>query len=364
MQREQISSSLLLFSIGCFIQGSTPLTSFLSSTAKKDAWIVVITGFIVSLPIIWMYTALAAKFPGKSLIKINDIVFGKILGKVFSAFYVFFFFSLCFLNINQLNGFISSSLLPETPNLAICLLFVFMCGWAARSGAEGIMRCSFLFIFITYAISILNTLLLWKNMKLVNLKPSFTLPFIKYVQGTLTASALPFCEIIAFLMFMPSLKDLQNVKKSFFVGLCIGGLTLLIVEIRNISVLGPTIHVLSNPNFEAIKLINIGDIITRMETLYAIVLITLIFFKVSVLFYVTVKAIEEMLNLNSYQMLVPSIGALIICFTMIAFNSSVEHAYWGKGPASFYSLFFEAVLPTITFVAAMIRFRKGREVSK
>ncbi|MCX7714331.1 MAG: endospore germination permease [Clostridia bacterium] len=357
MQKEQISSSLFLFSIGCLIQASSSLTSFLTSVTKQDSWVVVIFGFLVSLPMIWMYTALAAKFPGKSLIEINDIVLGKVFGKIFSVFYIFFFFSLCFLNVNLFGGFVGGSLLPDTPILSIYLLFVLVCTWAVVGGIEVIARYGALFVFLAFATVFLNIVLSWKDIKLINLKPSFTLPFIKYVQGTHITAALPFCDTVVFLMFSSNLKNPRDFGKAFFGGLCIGGATLLIVLLRNIAVLGSIVNIESNPNYEAIRLINVWGFITRMESIYGIMLIILFFFKISILFYVTVKAIEELFHLHSYRILVPSVGALIISFSMIVFSSSAEDAYWGENVVAFYSTFFEVVLPSITFIAAITRFR-------
>jgi hypothetical protein len=50
-KREQISTKQLMFSVGCFIQGSTLLTYGIHKLAKQGAWIAIIIGYVISLPI-------------------------------------------------------------------------------------------------------------------------------------------------------------------------------------------------------------------------------------------------------------------------------------------------------------------------
>ena len=58
----------------------------------------VILSFLVSLIFVYIYATLNKWFPSKSLIEINEAVFGKIIGKIISAGYLFYFFTLIILN--------------------------------------------------------------------------------------------------------------------------------------------------------------------------------------------------------------------------------------------------------------------------
>ena len=75
---------------------------------------------------------LQKKYPGKTIIEINDCVFGTYIGKIFSSLYIFFFFSLAFLNANNMSGFVSSYVLPDTPTVVILFMFMFVCAWSVR----------------------------------------------------------------------------------------------------------------------------------------------------------------------------------------------------------------------------------------
>ena len=358
-QKEQVSSASLMFTIGCFIQSSTLVVGYITGVAKQDTWLTVIFGFIVALPIIWIFAALGEKFPGKNLIEINDVVFGKIPGKIISVLYIFFFFSLTFLNSGVMTDFVSSSLLPDTPDIAVLIMFIGVCGYAVRKGLETMTRYSLVFIIIVSVVLIINSLLLIKDMRLDNFQPSFTYPLKNYIQATNEVSILSFGNIVVFFMFFSSLKTPSQIKKPLFGGLIIGAATMIFISARDIAVLGPIIRMITIPAYDAVRLINLANTLTRMEILYAGILLMMLFFKISVLYYATVRAIAQIFNMKSYKLLVPVIGVLIIIFAYNAFDSSAENSYNAANIAPIYQTLFEVILPLVTLIVASIRgFRK------
>ncbi len=95
---EQISEKSLKHAIACFVLCSSLLIAFVTHMSKNGTWICAIAGWIIALPIVFVFVKLAEKFPSKDIIEINDIVFGKVAGKFLSVLYVFHFFALTFLN--------------------------------------------------------------------------------------------------------------------------------------------------------------------------------------------------------------------------------------------------------------------------
>ncbi len=363
-KQEQISSTQLMFSIVCYILGASLLTGFITGVTRQDSWISIVSGFIVSLPILGIYVALSNKFPGKNIIEITINTFGKILGSVISIFYIFFFFSLAFLNTRIMGDFMTGYIMPETPILAFFIMFIFVCAWAVRKGVETMTRYSILFFIITIATILFNFLLMINNIKLRNFLPMLSLPITKYIQATHTVTILPFCEILVFFMIFPYVKETDKIKKSLFGGLIIGATSFLILMLRDTSVLGAINYLFSAPTFEVIRLINIGVVFTRIDSLYSSVLVMLVFFRVSITFFATVSSIAQTFNLRSYRILVPIFGILIIIFSLIVFDSASESDYWGRNVAAVYSTFFEVLLPAITLVVAVIKEKLGSKEVK
>lgn len=364
LEKGKISDSQLIFSIGCFIQGSTLLSAFVISVSKQDTWFVVLTGFIASLGVMGIYIALMKRYPYKNILQMFEAIFGVFAGKIISTLYFFYFLSLAALNSRDVGNFVLGYILPDTPMIAVLAMFMFVCSWVVRSGIENLVRYSFWYVLVSFIVIFLIYVLLIKDMKFSNLLPAFTLPPVKYVQGTHIVAAIPFCEIVVFLMMVPSLREQDKAARSFLLGLLIGGVTLLAIVIRDVATLGNLIGIVALPSYEAVKLIDIADILTRMEVLYAIELLFLQFFKVSVLFYATVLAMAHVLGLRSYKPYVLTTGIIIASLSIIVFRSPMENAQWGPTVAPFYNTIFQLLFPGIALLTSLLRglFKKNKAV--
>lgn len=344
-----------MLSVACFLQGSSLLTMFVTATTKQDTWIAVIAGYILSLPVLALYIYFIKAYPGKTFVEINEVIFGRVIGKVFSALYIFHLMSLTWLNTMQVSSFYSGYLMPETPSIVFAVMLLFVCGWAVSRGVETLTRYSFLLVLLTFLVSIGNTAALLGEFNLSNFLPVFSLPFKKYVQATHTMAIVPYLEIYSFLMIAPSVQDAPKIGKSFFKGLSLGAVTMLIVVTRNTAILGPVASISTVPSLETVRLIDIGQAITRVEILYAFLLAFLLFFKVSITYYAVVLGIAQLFKLRSYAPLVPVMGAIFAVMSVIAFDRSMESAYWGQNLAAVYSTFFELVLPLVALFIALFK---------
>jgi len=353
----------MMFSAGTFIIASSLLTKNLYSYLKQEAWIGVLLGFIISVPIIWIYQALAKRFPSKSLIEINEAVFGRLLGGMISVLYIFYFLSLAFLNARELGSFVTSIILPQTPMAITLILFIIVCAWAVRKGMKNLTRCGFLFAVISIAIILFNFLLLYNIIKPENFLPIFSMPLKNYMMSAHLVAALPFCEIIAFFMLFPYMQKPGEFGKALRGGLMIGTITLLIIVVRDIAVLGSYTLVSTMPSFSVLRLIDVAEILTRLEILYAVTLTALLFFKVSILYFAAVSGFSRLLKFDSYRFLIYIFGALIVVYSIGVFRASYENTLWVHRAAATYSTTFVFVLPAITLIVAIIRsrFKKKKE---
>lgn len=355
IEKGEISSSQLIFLIAGLIQGSTLILTFTFSITNRDAWLTVISGFLISLPLALVYIAIAQKFPGKNLVQINDIVFGPYLGKLLSAFYLSFFLLITVQNLRYLTEFILTYIMPETPILVILIMFTFVCAWAVRAGIEVMARCSGIFVVITSVIVGATFVLLLKDMKLTNFLPVLETPLKDFIQGTHIMAVIPFSEILVFLMIIPYLNKIKQAKSSVLLGFIIGGVTLLTVAVRDIAVLGITTAIMEQPSFEAVRLIDIAKILTRLEMFVAIVLLVTLFIKVSVFYYATVLGTAQLLKLRSYVPLTLPMGILCIALAIVLADSAMEQVYVASNIWPFFMIPPEVLLPSLTLIIAKIR---------
>jgi spore germination protein KB len=156
-------------------------------------------------------------------------------------------------------------------------------------------------------------------------------------------------------MIIPSVDNFKNIRKSVFYGFVIAGITLLVATIRNTGVLGNIVAIMSSPAFIATRQINLAQIVTRVESLIAIVLLITMFFKVTVLYYATVVGIAQIFNLRAYESLVIPVGIICINFSTFMWNSAMEQGLWGSKFGAIYATPFEIIIPLITLAVVKIR---------
>lgn len=386
LRKESISAKELMFAVFCFMHATVLRSGFIIAVTRTDSWAMAFTGLLFTLPIVGVYAGLLRKFPGKSLIEIDDIIFGPVLGKIMSALYLFFFVSLAALNTRDLGSFVVEHMIPETPITAVAFVFLLGCVYTIRKGIENLMNLSALLCIIAMGTLVINFILVLKDVQFEFLKPFFRLEPMKYVQGTVSVTAVPMGEVLAFTMLAPMLKKNKKAAKPLLFGLILSTMSMAIVLLRDIVVLGPLVSIVSLPAFESIRYVSIEDTLTRMESIYAVILVILFLFKVSILLYVFVLGLTQMLtrkvrplpnpdhadqplegerlqNRQGYPPLTLISTAFVFFYSLFVFESRMENMDWGATTAPFFSLTFEFLLPAVSLLVACFRKTGGaREV--
>lgn len=349
-----------MYSIASFIQASSIITPFATAVAEHDTWITALIAALIMIPLLWIFLSLSDLYPQKSLIEINDFVFGPIFGKIFSIFYILHFFMIAFSNERLLGDFVVGNSLPETPLPFVLAVFILVCCFAARTGIESMARYSSLVFYLTLLFTLMNVGLLLRQMDLKNFLPILTFPVRKYIQATHIFVTIPFGEIIAFTMVVPNLRQGGSLKKSVYSGFALGFFCMIIILLRNTAVLGGSISFFSSSSFDAIRMVNLEDTLTRLEVFYVIMLIIMQFFKISLMIYVISSAIKQTFHLPSYRRLVPLVGVLICSFALSSYASSVEFMSFAESVAPFVVMGTEIFLPVFTLMFALLKNIKKR----
>lgn len=323
--------------------------------AGHDGWLAIIVGLLVGLIIVSIFTSLAIKFPGKSPIDYNDIIYGSYLGKFISVMQLWFFLHVGALVLRNFGDFFISIIFPETPMEAIIILTVLICASAVRNGIEVITRCSPILIFFM-VLSVLGTaLLLFKDMKFTNFLPIFEAPLSDFFKASLGTATFPFGDTVAFLMVIPFLNNVKETKRSVLLAIVISAMIILLASIRNIASLGVTGNIATYSSFQSIRLVNIGDVLTRLEILVAINLLTMGFIKISILYYGTVLGTAQLLKLHNYLPLVFPIGIIMTVLSIIQFDSVIENFVFNSEIGPYYTLSFQLGIPLLSLSIAIIR---------
>lgn len=181
---------------------SLPYT--MASASKIDGWISLIFGGIVVQIFIILYYVIMKRFPNKKVKDIVEILFGKIIRKLFEAWLLLYTIIVSVLIIKFYTRILDRWVLPETPNWIISLLMIVCCYFLAKEEIRVIARFNVLvtpFLFIFLALIIYS----FKDANVFFILPIASTGWKEIILGTKDAMiAMLGFEIIMFLTAMSS----------------------------------------------------------------------------------------------------------------------------------------------------------------
>jgi spore germination protein KB len=328
----------------------------MDNTVAHDAWLVTISGFLLSLPFVLSYAFLARRFPDKNIVEINEAVYGGVLGRVISALYVFFILYLVSLNLRIFSDFYTGNILPETPPMVILSVFmVCVAAVSVRMGIDAIAKTGVIIAVVILITEALTLLLLISDMDFSNLLPVMNQPAPVYAHTTFVMAAIPYCELFIFMTVFPQIADKRRIGRLTVMGLAASALLFLVITLRNTVVLDASESIYAITSFQSVRMINIGEFLTRVELLMALGLTLSLFYKISVLFYAASLSISSALRLKTYNPVLMPLAAITVVYAVVVHESTVSHTFIASRYHVVLTLPFEFILPPLTLLIAKLR---------
>ncbi|MGE5678534.1 MAG: GerAB/ArcD/ProY family transporter [Pseudomonadota bacterium] len=359
MQKEQITDKEAIFLLIEFIIGSSLILG-VGGDAKNDAWIAAIAGIIMVIPMMLIFSRLLSLFHEKDLFDILEIALGKVMGRVVALIYIWYAFHLGALVLRNFGEFTNTVAMPETPMLVTLLCMGSVCIIGVKLGVEVLGRTTAYFLPILFFILVIVQLLALPLLQYNYIKPILGNGIVPVLKGGFLAFSFPFAETVVFLGVFDSLKKPKSPFRVYFWGLLISGITIIVTTIRNIAMLGSTLGSLKFPSYAAVSSISIGDFLQRIEVTVSVVFIFGVFVKSSICLLVACKGISKILKLKNYRSIVVQTGLLMIYFSFIVYDNSMEMRYWAFKVYPYYAFPMQVILPIIIWVFAEIKVKKGK----
>lgn len=322
---------------------------------NQDLWISILLSFPIQLlltaPIYFLWT----RFPNKTIIQYSQSIFG-IGGKLIGLLYVCFFIHLTSVLMVQFCYFLVIAIMPETPIAFFLISFMLVCAYAVRNGIEVISRLTEIFVPITIGAVIIIIIFMFKLMDFKGVLPMMENGFMPIFYGGLTTAGRS-VEILIFAMLLPYLNNFKKVKSAILFSYLLIDLNVLLIALAIITTFGAVdakIHLF--PFFDAIKLVNIGEFLERIEVIHMAIWLCGIVIQVSLFYYFSALGLGQLCNLKDYKPLVLPLGTIIVSLAiLIAPNIVEQFTFLNYKVFIWYSLFFILVIPSILFVVSLIR---------
>lgn len=357
MRKERITDKQATYIIIIYYIGSTFILG-VGGKADNDAWISVLIGVIFAIPMLLVYARILSIYPEKGLFEILNLVFGKLIGKVFSVLYIWYSFHLGALVIRNFGEFVDTTAMPETPFFVPMICLGIVCIAAARSGIEVIGRISAYSLPLIIVILISIQLMGIPQWEMSHIKPFLSNGIIPILQGGFNAFSFPFSESVVLIGAFFSLQSKKSPYKVYLIGTVIAGALLTIITLRNIFILGGQLSSLYFPSHEAVSRISIGYFLQRVEVSVAVVLILGVFIKTSICMLVSSVGIAKLFNLHDYRSIVIQVGLLMVYVSYSLYDSIFEMRAWAFDIYRYYAFPFQVIIPILLLLIAEWKNRK------
>jgi spore germination protein KB len=341
LTKRQATILFTLFQIG---SAFLLIPSTLTAIAKQDAWISVVISvglFMLCIPI---YIAIANQLQGKSMHEYLIALLGKWVGSgIMCVFVICVPILIIIMTLRNLGDFLTTSIMPETPVEIIYVLMLIAVYLIVRAGIVVIGRSvEILFIIIPF-LFVLNVASLVPSMKLYNLLPVLEYGWKPVMLASFPLFGFPYLECVVFLYLVSYLKQTHLWNKAVIHSTLISGSMYLVMIIITTAVLseGVTSN-LTYSSYFVVRSISIADFIERYEILITVFWYIAIFFRLSLLLFISAHGLAEVCRLqDANPLLIP-----IVLFTFVM-------CYW-IWPNTSYVIQFIQVYPWYAMVFGII----------
>lgn len=360
MGKEVISQKQAIIVMSAFIIGSSSIVGT-GLQAKQDVWLAYLIAATMAALIFPIYARISKLFPEKELSTILSFLFGRVGGKLITLLYTWYAFHLASLVTRNFSEFMSIVLLNKTPSFILSFLAVTLAISAVRGGIELVGRSLSILFLIYIILVVLVSVFSIDLLEFKCLLPVLYDGFRPVLSTSFNVFAFPFAETVIFLSLMGSVRKNSSPYKIYYLSLLIGGILLATVSIRSLLVLGvPNIEIQKFSSYAAVRLINVGDFVQRIEATVAISFIITGFAKTTVCLYAATKGLTSVFNIKDYHKLVAPIGLWVAMFAVFIYDDTTEMFYWARSIYSYYAIPFQIIIPIIIWITAEIKTRAAK----
>jgi len=317
--REKITAHQLFSIMILFPYGSSVLF-FLTPDAKQNIWFSLMFYAVVALFFQFIYTNIYKNYPGDSIVEYMPKIYGKILGSVISMAYILYFVYLSGRVLRDFLELIRTFTLPHTAIISTGLLITVPITYGVYKGLENLASLTEIFLVIVILSGIFLYILIFITGDIF--KPDNLLPILE--DGALPVIfkskellANPYGQFIILTMFYPYVIQQNKIRKALYLG-CISECILLIMNnILFIFTLGVSFASTNNfPLIETLRLVHIGEFLSRLDILFIVLLLEGSFFKISISLYASILGATQLFKINNHW------GLLCLLFGIIMLTIS------------------------------------------
>ncbi len=322
----------------------------------RDSWISVLLSFFALIYIIYIITSLSLRYQDQTIVEYSEVILGKPLGKIFSVFFIFYFFHDATLAIRGFGEFYTTAITPDTPILVYFTLMIALAVYTVRQGLEVLVRTNQISLVILIIIGIMASMMTLPEKDYRNLLPILEFGMQPVLLGAISLTSLFSTFVIAGMIF-PYIYDRKSLKRYSL-------LTSVILIILFLGPITAPVAVYGGergvgflfPSFQLLRDLSIGDL-QRLDLLGIMLWSIGSFAKIALHLFATSLGVAKLFNLSDYKPLIIPIGALLIIVSLQISENFIEIYRFFKDIYPYYANLIGVLLPTILFMFSTIQLK-------
>lgn len=330
--------------------------------AGRDIWISNIIASIVGYLVIFSHHLPLSLRPGSSMTKLINKYWGKVLGGVIILYYFIFNFILSCLVLADVYYF-GKITMPETPGYAFIVFLLIPAVYGIKLGLEVIVRLVEFLVPILACVCCILFLLAFPKLDFYKLLPIMGNGIKPVLAGAIPNMNFPYAQILP-IVFYYHHTDVKGQRKNqflsyAFLGIFLGSFLLTFrAAISAATFEEATLKTLTFPPFSTIRLIEIGEVIERLDPLFLGIFHTKTYFKFTLTYYVICEIISDYFETGEPRDFAWPVAILIgvsMPFLIPRFDIIISTIV----PYFLVSLPLFLPIPLLLFITIKIRGRKG-----
>lgn len=329
MKKKQttVSSRQMATLFLCFLTGSAivnipaPLTGAANNAAWLSLWMANGLGGLLLVCVLYLHR----KYPGMTLIQFSRQAVGRVGTIIIAVPFFLMILTMLTLIIGDIGGFFKSTMMRETPTSVFHLLILFTAAMTVRSGIEVMARMFTLLLVTLYFFTVVVLILALPDYHMEFLLPIFPEGFKPVLHAAYFAWGFPYAELILFTMVLPFVrKDQEPLGKFMYTALLINGLSLSSVIVCTITALGPLSANIKFSLYTLARLIEIAEVIERIESAISMALIAASYMKATIVLFIINLGVTQLFRLRDERILIFPIAFLTLLLSLTLFHNELE----------------------------------------
>lgn len=345
--------------------GIVSIPTAVAQFTVRDAWLstscFLVGGFIAVVVTLFFIR----RFPKRTLTAALVDTWGAWIGRIFGIWILLCLYVINCTVLRETEVFVGITILPKTSESTIGAAVMIAVAYAVYAGVEVIMRDGEFIMPLVMLIAPILFFLSLQHTDVHELMPVLADGWTPVLRGGVVAALAYALELLIGLQFVLFLRNGRKAAQD--VGTAAGLVTvvLTLVTVVTVGVVGPSTHYITYPVLEAVRSIRVGRFIERLDTLYVIVVISMVFIKLAVFHYAWCVGMKDVFRLSSHRVTALT-GALLVWgggTAMFSSSDEVQRFVSHTVPLYFVVTFVGIPLLTVAVMAVKVGVQQRRVAS-